>query len=89
MSTWTHAMQTRIGIKMPDLTLHNARWCITNETDERNIGEYRQTYRTNNLGSDAVNWYCTCKGFRFRKTCKHITQAEQERCGYGYEAAAG
>lgn len=23
-------------------------------------------------------WYCTCQGFAFRKTCKHIAQAQEQ-----------
>ncbi len=74
---------------MPDLTIQNARWCITNEVDEKNIGDYTQTYHKGNPGPYSVNWACTCKGYQFRKTCKHIVQAEAEHCGYGWEAAAG
>ena len=29
-----------------------------------------------------VAWQCECKGFRFRKTCKHIAEAEKKRCGW-------
>jgi hypothetical protein len=80
---------------MPDLTLHNARWCAENEYAERTYKssdgktEYTCTYGGTNSGEYAMSWHCTCSGFRFRKTCKHVEIAEASRCTYGWEAAAG
>lgn len=80
---------------MPDLTIHAARWCMENEYAERTIksgggsSTYYVTYSKSNPGPYSVNWNCGCVGFKFRKTCKHVTAAEKTRCDYGWEAAAG
>ena len=74
---------------MSDLTLESARWCQTNEFYGDVVRGYVVTYGASNPGPHQCNWHCTCKGFQFRKTCKHIEEAKADRCGYGWEAAAG
>jgi hypothetical protein len=74
---------------MPDLTIQTARWCATNDHAIAHIGEYEQTFNGHNPGPYSRNWACTCRGYQFRKTCKHIVAAERMRCCYGWEAAAG
>ncbi len=79
---------------MPDLTIHAARWCMENEHAERTYEgstgtEYKTTYSRGNPGAYGYNWGCTCPGFKFRKICKHVKEAEASRCDYGWEAAAG
>lgn len=79
---------------MPDLNIESARWCLSNEYAETirfgsHNAAYTLTYSRSNPGPYQMNWACDCKGFKFRKTCKHVESAEQERCGYGWEAAAG
>lgn len=70
-------------------------WCPSNEGDVQKFTssdgseEYTCTYGAHNAGPYQMNWSCTCKGFQFRKTCKHVKQAEDLRCGHGWEAAAG
>ena len=69
-------------------------WCPSNEADSRtfvgsNGEEYTCTYGSHIPGPYQMNWACTCKGFQYRKQCKHITMAENLRCGHGWEAAAG
>ena len=27
-------------------------------------------------------WHCECKGFQYRRECKHTAQAEAEHCGW-------
>lgn len=70
------------------------RWCSSNENYEldfrgRNDEVYTVSYNRHNPGPYAVNWGCTCPGFKFRKSCKHVILAEKKHCGYGAEAAMG
>lgn len=75
---------------MTDMVTQAARWCASNVHFATTINGYEVTYARYNPGPYQVNWSCKCKGFQFRKTCKHITEAEQTRhCGYGWEASAG
>jgi hypothetical protein len=79
---------------MPDLTIHAARWCIENEfyhaTVEGSNGEtYSIEYGKHVPGEYGANWSCTCNGFKFRKTCKHVDAEALKKCDYGWEAAAG
>lgn len=69
-------------------------WCPSNEGDvqyfEGSNGEqYTCTYGAHVPGEYQNNWACTCKGFQYHKTCKHIKKADELRCGYGWEAACG
>ena len=43
------------------------------------IGNYLQTF------NPGIGWSCTCKGYRYRKTCKHVAQAEKEQCTWHKE----
>jgi len=73
---------------MPDLTIQHARWCGSNELFSTCIeGSNGKSYFVGYILS--TGWHCDCKGFKFRKTCTHVKQAEKLRCGYGWEAAAG
>lgn len=80
---------------MPDLTIEAAWTCETNlfwETQVRSSrggGEY--TVRWEELDPPLAEkigamygWTCTCEGFRFRATCKHVEGIEQsgQRCGW-------
>ena len=69
--------------------IESARWCMTNEYDEQTINGYDLLYCRSNPGPYQSNWSCTCKGYQFRTTCKHVKEAEAKRCGFGWEAAAG
>jgi hypothetical protein len=58
---------------MPDLTIEIYPMCSQMERYERaDCGYYQEYFRG--------QWHCTCPGFKFRKTCKHVKVAESVRC---------
>jgi len=70
------------------------RWCQQNEYFQQlTVGSkgdtYYTTYSTMNSGKYGANWHCTCPGFKYRGTCKHVTKATDDKCDYGWEAASG
>jgi hypothetical protein len=67
---------------MPDLTIESHYCCKSVVDGQRNIGDYNQTFGFSPFGKYQYAWDCTCKGFQFRKTCKHVKQAETEQCGW-------
>jgi len=80
---------------MPDLTVHTAYTCETNiqwgpVTVKSSSGatSYEVSWGRRYDPMDALyGWSCTCKGFQFRKTCKHVkaVEAEHLRCGWNAE----
>lgn len=75
-------------------TVHEARWCQGNEQDSVTVtgsrgDEYHLSYGSHNPGEYQYNWACTCKGYQHRGRCRHVDQAEQARCDYGWGASAG
>lgn len=40
-------------------------------------------------GDYDYGWTCECRGFQFRKDCKHIDEAEKQRCGWHQQFDAG
>jgi len=69
-------------------------WCFQNEYFSKTVtgskgDEYLVEYGTRISGPYSANWHCTCPGFKFRDTCKHVNAAETERCDYGFEAVMG
>jgi len=84
---------------MPDLTEHAAWTCDSNiewEIQWKPGGGTSYTIRFSRLiGRDAeiqgteFGWTCTCKGFKYRATCKHTAQAETARCGWNGDLDPG
>jgi len=79
---------------MPDLTTHATYTCCTNEHWEKEVtGSKGDKYivcfgrldgeERLRQGCD-YGWTCTCKGFKFRGKCRHLTQvkASGEFCGW-------
>jgi hypothetical protein len=75
---------------MPDLTIEFRYTCASNISWATTmIGSTGNEYIVSYHG-DAFNpWQCTCPGFTYRKTCKHVKAAEKKRCGWAWEAFCG
>lgn len=59
---------------MPDLTIEVYQMCSDlYEHKHWTVGGYQQYFLMGEL-------HCTCKGFHFRGTCKHVKEVEQKRC---------
>lgn len=41
------------------------------------------------LSTPVSDGACTCRGFTFRETCKHLTEAERDRCKWIAEFEEG
>lgn len=66
---------------MPDLCVEYYWMCDTNISNVFTIkgskgDEYRVDY------DHRLGWTCSCKGFKFRRACKHIEQAKKKHCGW-------
>jgi hypothetical protein len=75
---------------VPDFTIMLTRTCPSNYYWETEVaGSRGQKYRLSYTGMEG--WECTCPGFKFRKTCKHVSDPAltSQRCGWGSDAAAG
>lgn len=60
---------------MPDLTYEIVSQCVEDRDRVWTIGGYRQNYVY------YLNEFeCTCKGYQFRKSCKHLKELESKRC---------
>jgi hypothetical protein len=51
------------------------------------VKEYRTTFGPSYLGPIPSSryqhdWWCECMGFKTRKSCKHVDEAKQKRCGW-------
>ena len=72
---------------MPDFTIEYYAHCESYEQFETEVmgsKKYRVWYgpvQTREYGVQ-TDWQCECKGFQFRKTCKHIAAAKESYCGW-------
>lgn len=73
------------------LTTETAWICTTNTHWEMQVsGSKGKIYTVSweKLAPDAATqygWNCTCQGFKFRKTCSHVTGVQRHRCGWNGE----
>ncbi len=70
------------------------RQCLSNEHVEVKAqgskGDvYTCTFGPTNHGPVQYDWTCDCKGFKFRKKCKHVIDAERDRCGWHQQFDGG
>lgn len=76
---------------MPDFTTHMVPICSTNvywgkEVTGSKGDKYLVRFEKLPQSADVQYGYtCTCKGYEFRHTCKHIESAKRERCGWNGE----
>jgi hypothetical protein len=81
---------------MPDLTTETRRTCVSNlrwqkeypSSRDPNV-KYRVYYGPVSTGPYSHNYACDCPAGVHGRPCKHVKQAEQDRCGWGWEAFAG
>jgi len=43
---------------------------------------YTVSYDHNYINTKGQGWHCPCQGFTFRKTCKHVKEAQAKHCGW-------
>ena len=72
---------------MVDFAIENHFHCVTAEEFAIEVpssagGFHRVTFSRANRGPSMVNWNCTCKGFWFRKDCRHVREAKKSHCGW-------
>jgi hypothetical protein len=73
---------------MPELTTEYFYHCKSADHWEINIagktGNYTVTYGSMNGGNVQKDYSCTCMGFGFRKTCKHVEEVKASgiHCGW-------
>ena len=65
--TIQHTLENWIGIQQPNEPMTKTKWRRT-DVEYHNINGYTQM--RNSVG----NFTCTCKGFYFRKNCRHIKE---------------
>lgn len=63
---------------MFDYTIQYIPVCASTRGAIFNVGGYKQEY----CPRDQYDWFCTCKGFQFRHTCKHVIEAKKLFCGW-------
>ncbi len=68
---------------MPDLTVEHYPVCesarVWSTTVEGITGRHTVTWEP---GSEGWNYRCTCKGFRFRRSCRHVEEARKQHCNW-------
>jgi len=81
---------------MPDLSIITQYACetafewrtrVTGSKGDIHIVEWGRTRHGNCL----YGWSCSCKGFQYHHTCKHVREVEAsgKRCGWSQEAHGG
>lgn len=64
---------------MPDFNTIYVKTCAKNVSFQREINGHTVDF------NNRRGWSCDCKGYEFRKTCRHITQAQAEKCAWNFE----
>ena len=66
---------------MPDFTHEVFYHCVSAENFTMKVNEQTVTYGPS-FGRYEYDYSCTCKGFKFRKACKHIEKMREEHCNW-------
>lgn len=72
---------------MPDLSTEYYYQCKSSEHFSTEVtgskGQaYTVSYGYTPFGPYQYDWDCTCQGFKFRKSCKHVELAKKLWCGW-------
>jgi hypothetical protein len=67
---------------MPDLTTHSYWACETCASWQTTIDGHLVAWGPTPGGQCVYGWSCDCKGFKFRRRCRHADAAEPQRCGW-------
>lgn len=67
---------------MPDLTTHSYWACETASAWQATIGGHLVAWGLTPGGQCVYGWSCDCKGFKFRRRCRHVDAAAEQRCGW-------
>lgn len=62
---------------MPDFTVVTSEQCAQTEVT---VGGGK--YTVSNLFSERSQPRCSCPGFTYRGTCKHLAEAQEKACGW-------
>ena len=66
---------------MPDFNVQNYWHCESARKWKTKIGDYTVSYGPSK-GEFQYDYKCACKGYEFRKTCKHIKEAQKIHCNW-------
>jgi hypothetical protein len=67
---------------MPDLTIEYHWMCVSNLHDATRVKGSKGDEYLVEFNGRLQQWHCDCQGFKFRHTCKHVKEAEKNRCGW-------
>lgn len=68
---------------MSDFTTESFWCCTTVRHWQANIDGHRVAWESLPPSADVgYGFVCDCKGYQFRRTCRHIKAAESMRCGW-------
>ena len=67
---------------MSDLTIEHYYCCDSAKRWSIQIGNYNIAYGPTINGQYEYDYSCECKGFQFRKKCKHIEEAKRWHCNW-------
>jgi len=67
---------------MPDLNTEYHWVCESLLWYQERVGSSSNKGEGYNVTCDKGQWDCTCQGFRFRRTCKHVEAAKKKRCAW-------
>ena len=81
--------------EMPDMGLVPMWMCTSSDSFVTSVPSsqfgksYECTYGPDPESRSERSWKCTCKGFEYRRKCKHLRMAESRRCGWHQQYCGG